>query len=245
MYINIKNKISILPFVIETSGIELIENWDAKDLHIEKSGFYLIETLENELIWLNEWFMIPMFINGKFVEKSVKELFKTEKLDEIKLLKYHSNIGMDLEVKNKLMKDLFKDFSFKFVGIKSIKLVGMENCIRVDEMVKKLILIDNFLFLLPNMKSISYLRETMLSIIKTKIKKSDIDEKEELIKEILKLKSLLKLNEDEKKEKIDTKEIFKIIIKDYYREEKQKDKKITINNLIDEIKYEIEKETEK
>lgn len=245
MYINIKNKISLLPFVIETNGIELIDNWDAKDLHIEKSDFYLIETLDNELIWLNEWFMIPMFINGKYVEKSVKELFKTENLEEIKLLKHHSNLGMDLEVKNKLMKDLFKDFSFKFVGIKSIKLVGMENCIRVDEMVKKLILIDNFLFLLPNMKSISYLRETMLSIIKTKIKKSDIDEKQELIEEILKLKSLLKLNEEEKKEKIDTKEIFKIIIKDYYREEKQKDKKITINNLIDEIKYEIEKETEK
>lgn len=245
MYINIKNKISLLPFVIETNGIELIDNWDAKDLHIEKSDFYLIETLDNELIWLNEWFMIPMFINGKYVEKSVKELFKTENLEEIKLLKHHSNLGMDLEVKNKLMKDLFKDFSFKFVGIKSIKLVGMENCIRVDEMVKKLILIDNFLFLLPNMKSISYLRETMLSIIKTKIKKSDIDEKQELIEEILKLKSLLKLNEEEKKEKIDTKEIFKIIIKDYYSEEKQKDKKITINNLIDEIKYEIEKETEK
>lgn len=193
MYIHIKNKLSILPFVFETDGAELIENWEAKDLHIEKAKFFLLELDNGSKIWLNESFILPLYINGKYVEKRVEELVDLKTFEDVKVLQYHTNTGMDFETKNKVVKELFKDFSFKFINVKKIKLIGEENSIRVDELIKKFILINQILILLPNVKSISSLRDKELSKLREKIEMGEIENKEDILLHVDQLTRLLKL----------------------------------------------------
>lgn len=214
MYVSIKNKLSILPFVIETDGMELIETWEAKELHIDTSYFYLLELEDKSKIWLNESLILPMFIKDKYVEKTVKEIFEMYKKDksfeDVKVLKYHTNEGMPLTVKNKVMKELLKDFSFKFINIKKIKSIGEENSIRIDDVIKKFILIDQLLVLLPNMKSISSSRKKVLNNLIEKLKEAKLlSESKEIIEdleELLKLENgnlgLFGLTKEEKLEKL-------------------------------------------
>lgn len=208
MFINIKNKVSILPFVIETSGVELIENWECSNLHIMKANFYLLELTDNSKIWIEESFTIPMFIDGKYCEKSLKEISELKSFEEVKVLKYHTNIGMPFDSKNKFIKELFKDFSFKFVGVKKIRNLENENCIKVDDLIKKFILIDQVLVLTPNNNSISNLREkSIVSLLEISENIKDVDIKNNLKIEINSLKELIKIKEEKNfKEKKNKKE---------------------------------------
>ena len=187
MTLSIDNKVKILPFIMEIDWKDLITVWSDTELDLKESDFYLISLTNKEQIVLDKNLELPLMINGSYKKIKVENLFNDFKEDKFKdkkieLFKYESSTGMKLKIKeNKVLTNLFEDFSFKMEEFKNIKIYSKENGILIYDMIKKVMLIDDYLVLIPIEK-----KEKIQSSF-LEINKKDLEDKMFMLKEGIKL----------------------------------------------------------
>ena len=215
MYINFKNNIRLAPFMIDTNWTELCDNWNHDNLNIIKSDFSLIEIEWEDLvgkesktviekIWVNNLLTLPVLEKDVYKEIKIEKILElnNKELSELKVFRYkNSDRGMSITIKrNKIMNDLMKDFYFKMGKIKNIKKIGKENCLKIDELISKVFLIDNLLVISPKSKSITALKEGYHKEILKDIESLCLNEQvsKDVVENLSELKSLITLKEKKK-----------------------------------------------
>ena len=187
MTLSIDNKVKILPFIMEINWKELITVWSDTELDLKESDFYLISLSNKEQIVLDKNLELPLMINGSYKKIKVENFFNDFKEDKFKdkkieLFKYESATGMKLKIKeNKVLTNLFEDFSFTMEEFKNIKIYSKENGILIYDMIKKVMLIDEYLVLIPIEK-----KEKIQSSF-LEINQKDLEDKIFMIEEGIKL----------------------------------------------------------
>jgi hypothetical protein len=165
----------------------LITVWSDTELDLKESDFYLISLTNKEQIVLDKNLELPLMINGSYKKIKVENLFNDFKEDKFKdkkieLFKYESSTGMKLKIKeNKVLTNLFEDFSFKMEEFKNIKIYSKENGILIYDMIKKVMLIDEYLVLIPIEK-----KEKIQSSF-LEINQKDLEDKMFMLEEGIKL----------------------------------------------------------
>lgn len=165
MILNVENKVKILPFRMEVDWKELVTVWSEDELDLKSSDFYLISLENGDQFVLDCNLELPLFINEVYKKVKVLDLFngfqptnitseesKPGKYEnkKIEIFKYQSDKGTGLKIKeNKVLTNLFVDFEFSQETFKSIKKYSVENGVIIYDMIKKVILINDYLVLIP------------------------------------------------------------------------------------------------
>jgi len=191
MTLHVENKVRILPFTIDIDWRELVSVWSEEELSFKRSKFYYIKMKNGDSVVISEGFELPVFIDGVIKKIEVSKFFaeKSKYLSKskVELLKYVSGKGMDIHIKsNKIIHNLLQDFEFSFEEVEDINLYLEEVGVKIYDMIKKIILIDNYLFFVKNEKNKSLVKEDKYETVKDdceSLSKSELSDKLFLLKE--------------------------------------------------------------
>lgn len=165
MFLNAKNKIKLVPFTLEINWQELMDNYLASELSIIEDKSYLATFIFNEVdvfskeiktkeknIWLNGKLYLPFLDDKKeYQEKLVSELIEDENIEKYSFLKYKNELqSTPIKIKkNMIINELFKDYYFENITLKSLKIIENENFLKVDKLITKVFLIDDIMIISP------------------------------------------------------------------------------------------------